>query len=71
MAWIMVDLAANFTILATKIGFQKYWKVLSLKVVHLAITCQSACQSDRSLPISIKVGLAISSLFIARVPTRC
>ena len=43
----MVDFAANFTIYTTKIGFQRYftWKVLSLKVVHLPI----ACQSERSL----------------------
>ena len=45
----MVDFATHFTIHATKIGFKKIvhftWKVLSLKVVHLPI----ACQSERSL----------------------
>ena len=47
----MVDLAANFTIQATKIGFQVRFtrKVLSLNVVHLPI----ACQSERSPAISI------------------
>ena len=43
----MVDFAANFTIHATKIGFKIVHftrKVLSLKVVHLPI----ACQSERS-----------------------
>ena len=48
----MVDFAANFTIHGTKIAFKIVhftWKVLSLKVVHLPITCQSACQSERSL----------------------
>ena len=45
----MVDFAAHFTNHAIKIGFQKILnftlKVLSLKVVHLPI----ACQSERSL----------------------
>ena len=44
----MVDFAAYFTIHATIIGFKNgtfSWKVLSLKVVHLPI----ACQSERSL----------------------
>ena len=44
----MVDFAAHFTIHATKIGFKMVhftWKVLSLKVVHLPIVCQS----ERSL----------------------
>ena len=42
----MVDFAAHFTIYATKL-FSKIlhftWKVLSLKVVHLPIACQSEC----------------------------
>ena len=40
----MVDFAANFTIHATKIGLKIVhftWKVLSLKVVHLPIACES------------------------------
>ena len=44
----MVDFAAHCTIHATKIGFKNSnftWKVLSLKVVHLPIVCQS----ERSL----------------------
>ena len=45
----MVDFATPFTIHATKIGYIKIthftWKVLSLKVVHLPL----ACQSERSL----------------------
>ena len=46
---VHVDLAAHFTIHAIKISFQKKrppftWKVLSVKVVHLPI----ACQSERS-----------------------
>ena len=39
----MVDFAAHFTIHATKIGFLNTWKVLSLKVIHLPIVCQSEC----------------------------
>ena len=58
----MVDFAAHFT---TKI-LHFTWKMLSLKVVHLPI----ACQSERSLRIFIKVGL-VRSLFIARVSKRC
>ena len=45
----MVDFAAHFTIQAKKKRLSKIlhftWKVLSLKVVHLTI----ACQSERSL----------------------
>ena len=37
----MVDFAAHFTIHATNENFT--WKVLSLKVVHLPIVCQSEC----------------------------
>ena len=40
----MVDFATHFTIHAVKIGFQNStftWKVLSLKIVHLPIACQS------------------------------
>ena len=41
----MVDYAANITFHTTKIGFKKIvhftWKVLSFKVVHLPIACQS------------------------------
>ena len=50
----MVDFAAHFTIHDIKIGFQKYYffltlKVLSLKVVHLPITFQSECSSAISI----------------------
>ena len=41
----MVDFAAHFTIHVIKIILHFIWKVLSLKVVHLPITCQS----ERSL----------------------
>ena len=42
----MVDFAAHFTIHATKIIASTFtWKVLSLKVIHLPIVCQS----ERSL----------------------
>ena len=38
----MVDFTAHFTIHDIKIGFQKYYiLVLSLKVIHLPIACQS------------------------------
>ena len=35
----MVDFAAHFTILAIKIGFQKYY-ILPGKCCHLPIACQ-------------------------------
>ena len=43
----MVDFAAHCTIHATKIGFKNstFYLVLSLKVVHLPLVCQS----ERSL----------------------
>ena len=43
----MVDFAAHFTIQAIKTGFKKNihftWKVMSLKVIHIPIVCQSEC----------------------------
>ena len=64
----MVDFAANFTILKRLSKIVHFtWKVLSLKDVHLPI----ACQTERSLRYFYHVGLAICSLFIARVPSRC
>ena len=46
----MVDFAAHFTIHATKIIVPTFpWKMLSLKVVHQPIVCQSELDSTISI----------------------
>ena len=45
----MVDFAAHWSIHAIKINTTFTWKVLSLKVVHLPIACQSHRLSSHML----------------------